>query len=75
MPAMNWRWVGKADPEAEYLALISYLPLKRFWMVPKFLVFTREVQQQLAGSRGLVGYSLLARHSFGEILDFIGLGR
>ena len=61
MPILKWRSFREASPEREYIALISYLPLKRFWMVPKFLAFTLEVQRQLAGSRGLVGYSLVAR--------------
>jgi hypothetical protein len=61
MPAVRWKSFLDASPEREYVALISYLPLKRLWMVPKFWAFTRRVQEQLAGSHGLVGYSLSAR--------------
>ena len=61
MPAVRWKSFLDASPEREYVALISYLPLKRLWMVPKFWAFTRRVQEQLARSHGLVGYSLSAR--------------
>ena len=60
MPEMKWKSFSKISPEREYLALISYLPLKSFWKIPKFLGYTRAIQSQLNRSRGLVGYSLLA---------------
>jgi hypothetical protein len=53
-------WKGFATPwdGKDYVALLSYLPLKQYWMIPKFLRLTRETQQQLAKSNGLVGYSV-----------------
>ncbi len=60
MPEIKWRSFAKPSPDREYLALISYLPLKSFWKIPKFLLYTRGVETQLKESRGLIGYSLLA---------------
>jgi hypothetical protein len=60
MAEIKWESFAKASPDREYLALISYLPLKRFWMIPKFLIYMRAIQNQLRESRGLIGYSLLA---------------
>jgi hypothetical protein len=60
-------WKSFAIPQAgkDYLALLSYLPLKQYRMIPKFLQLTGETRQQLAKAGGLVGYSvgaeLLAR--------------
>jgi quinol monooxygenase YgiN len=61
MPASPWRSFGKAEPEREYLVLLSYLPLKSFWRMPAFLLGTAGVMKQLAAAPGLIGYSLLAR--------------
>ena len=60
MPEIKWRSFAKASHDREYLALISYLPLKSLWKLPKFLFFTRANQTQLKESRGLIGYSFLA---------------
>lgn len=60
MPELKWKSFATPDPEREYLALISYLPLKSFWKIPKFLIYTRAIEIQLKKSEGLIGYSLLA---------------
>ena len=60
MPELKWRSFAQARPQREYLTLISYLPLKSLWKLPKFLLFTRANQTQLMESRGLIGYSFLA---------------
>ncbi|MGH7808386.1 MAG: DUF3291 domain-containing protein [Thermodesulfobacteriota bacterium] len=60
MPEIKWKSFAKASHDREYLALISYLPLKSLWKLPKFLLFTRANQTQLKESRGLIGYSFLA---------------
>jgi len=60
MPPRPWQSFRKPDPNQEYLALLSYLPLKHFWMIPKFLIYVFETQKQLSQSEGLIGYSLLA---------------
>src|SRR5579872_3276076 len=44
----------------DFLALVSFLPLKRYRLIPKFLLLSGETRQQLARCRGLVGYSMRA---------------
>ncbi len=61
MPALRWRSFRKAEPDREYLVLLSELPLQSYRALPRFLRFTRQVQRQLKTASGLVGYSLLAR--------------
>jgi heme-degrading monooxygenase HmoA len=61
MPALPWQSVNPPDPEREYVALASFLPLKRFAATIRFFRSVRAVQGQLASARGLVGYSLLAK--------------
>lgn len=62
---MPWRAFGTPQPDLEYAALLSYLPLKSIWRVPSFMVYTVRVMRQLASAEGLVGYSLLA-HPFAK---------
>lgn len=61
MPASPWRSVKAADPKREYLVLLSFLPLKRLWRVPLFLVQASRITRQLERSPGVIGYSLNAR--------------
>jgi len=61
MPASPWRTVGSLGPDREAVALLSYLPLKSFWRLPAFVLYTVQVMKQLASARGLLGYSLLGR--------------
>jgi len=62
MPEIKWTPVGKVKPapEREYITLISYLPLKTHFIIPKFMYLTGQIQTQLAGSEGAFGYSLIA---------------
>ena len=61
MPDLPWRARRPADPDTDYVALLTYLPLRRFRTLPAFTRFILAVQGQLAGAGGLVGYSLRAR--------------
>jgi quinol monooxygenase YgiN len=61
MPASPWRSFRKADPEREYLALLSFLPLKSFWSFPAFARGTLGIMKQLGAAEGLIAYSVLAR--------------
>jgi quinol monooxygenase YgiN len=61
MATLPWKSSTRADPERQYLALLSYLPVKRGWRIPWFLLHTVRVMGQLRKSKGLVGYSLYAR--------------
>lgn len=61
MPASPWRTFGASDPNGEYLALLSYLPLKSYWRIPHFFLYTAQVTKQLTSAEGMLGYSVLAR--------------
>src|ERR1700726_3748757 len=61
MPATPWRTFGAPEPERDYIALLSYLPLKSYWRIPHFLFYTAQVVKQLASAQGMLGYSVLAR--------------
>ena len=61
MPDLPWRARRPADPDTDYVALLTYLPLRRFRTLPAFIRFILAVQGQLAGAGGLVGYALRAR--------------
>lgn len=61
MPASPWRTFGSPDPNGDFVALLSYLPLKNYSWVFPFLVYTSQVMKQLGSAKGLLGYSLLAR--------------
>lgn len=61
MPASPWRRFGFPDPNADVPVLLSYLPLKSYWRVPPFFLYTMQVMKQLASAQGVLGYSLLAR--------------
>jgi quinol monooxygenase YgiN len=61
MPASPWRTFGSPDSNSDFVALLSYLPLKSYWRVPSFVFYTAQVMKQLASAQGLLGYSLLAR--------------
>jgi hypothetical protein len=61
MPAFPWKTFLAPEPGREYLALLSFLPLKHYRTVPKFFWLTIQTQRQLSQSKGLIGYSLLAQ--------------
>jgi quinol monooxygenase YgiN len=61
MPATPWRKFGSPDPNRDFIALLSYLPLKSYWRVPPFFLYSAQVMKQLASAQGLLGYSVLAR--------------
>ena len=61
MPASPWRTFGSPNPNSDFVALLSYLPLKSYWRVFPFVFYTVQVVKQLESAQGLVGYSLLAR--------------
>ena len=65
MPASPWRTFGSTDLNGDFVALLSYLPLKSYWRVPPFFLYTVQVMKQLASAQGLLGYSVLA-HPFAK---------
>jgi hypothetical protein len=56
-----WKSLQPIDANREYLALLSYLPLKQYSKIPAFMRFTFGIQKQLAGTPGVIGYSLRAQ--------------
>ena len=67
MVDLPWQSVHPADHQRQYLALLSYLPLKGYRKMWMFSRHVRAIRRQLAGTPGLIGYSLrakLLRHRF-----------
>jgi len=56
-----WQTLKPADAGRNYLALLSYLPLKKYRALPAFLRFTFQIQKQLQSAPGIIGYSLRAK--------------
>ena len=61
MPASPWRSRAPVAPGLEYLAMATFLPLRSYRTIPRFLRLTSSVVRQLERTDGLVGYSLLAQ--------------
>lgn len=60
MPALPWVSRQPINPDAEYVAMASRLPLRRYRALPGFLRDAMVIRRQLATSAGLVGYALNA---------------
>jgi heme-degrading monooxygenase HmoA len=58
-----WRSLSTPDRGREYLALLSYLPLKGFRKLLTLQRQSSKVGRQLAETHGLVGYSFRAKLS------------
>ena len=56
-----WKALAPADENGEYLALLSYLPLKHYRAIPQFIRFSIQIQKQLRDTPGVIGYSLRAK--------------
>lgn len=61
-PPTPWKSFADAQPDRDYLLLLTHLPVRRLSKLPLFLRYVRKIQHQLdAAPDGLVGYSLLAK--------------
>jgi hypothetical protein len=58
---MPWKALAAVDKNREYIALLSYLPLKSYGKLFAFFRFTFQIQGQLAASPGALGYALRAQ--------------
>ena len=56
-----WRQFTSPRADDEYVAMVTYFLLHRFRDMPRFNLYTKRVQRQLAESAGLVGYALGAK--------------
>jgi len=61
MPETPWRTFRAPNPNGDFVALLSYLPLKSYGGVFTLAIYAAQVIKQLGTADGLVGYSLLAR--------------
>jgi heme-degrading monooxygenase HmoA len=58
VPALPWTAKTAPDAEATYVVMGTYLPLRGYRFIPRFLAETMKIRRQLAGADGLVGYAL-----------------
>lgn len=61
MPPVPWKRITVPNGISEYLALLSFLPLKHYRTIPLFFWLTFQTQRQLSHAQGLIGYSLQAQ--------------
>ena len=62
MPAVSWTNPHNIapEPESEYIAMITYLPVAGYSKLPMFFMHVSAVQGQLASAKGLLGYMMRA---------------
>lgn len=60
MPALPWLERQPIDPQHQYVAMASRLPLTSYRSIPGFLRDTMRIRRQLGQATGLVGYTLNA---------------
>ena len=65
MAELPWKSLARPVPDGEYVAMLTYLPLRSFSNLPKFFYYTGRIQSQLKSAPGLIGYSLVA-HVFAK---------
>jgi heme-degrading monooxygenase HmoA len=70
MPAQPWSARSTPDPDATYMVMGTFLPLRGYRFIPRFLAQTMQIRRQLAAAEGLVGYALdahLLRKEFSTV--------
>ncbi len=58
MAPLPWKSFSKPIEGREYVALLTFLPLKHFRTLPQFMLLTLQTRRQLARSKGLLGYAM-----------------
>jgi len=56
-----WKTLAPPDNGREYVALLSYLPLRGYRNIPLFFRFTSQINRQLRATPGAIGYSMRAK--------------
>ena len=56
-----WKALESVEDGREYLALLSYLPLRSYAKIPAFLRFTFQIHGQMRNTPGAIGYALRAK--------------
>ncbi len=59
MPA--WKHLSTVRPDQGYLAMLTYIGLKKYRTIARFLGHSNRVEAQLSKTKGLIGYSLRAK--------------
>lgn len=60
MPTIPWKNYSNVVPDKEYLAVLTYLSLKRYRTIPRFHGYTMQIRKQLEEAEGVMGYALKA---------------
>ncbi|MEX2599858.1 MAG: hypothetical protein WD533_09415, partial [Dehalococcoidia bacterium] len=60
MPDLTSPTLPNLAPDREYVVMASLLPLRRLWLLPRFMRYTLAIRKQLNESQGLAWYSLRA---------------
>ena len=61
MPTFAWHRTDEVEPGRSYTALLGYVQLKSFSMLPRFAWYGLQIERQLKQTAGLVGYKLGAK--------------
>ena len=61
VPASPWTSRTTPDPETTYVVMGTFLPLRGYRYIPRFLADAMKVRRQLAQTDGLIGYALDAK--------------
>lgn len=56
-----WRMIAAVERDREYVALLSYLPLRRYSKIPAFFRYTLQIQRQMSKTPGAIGYGMRAK--------------
>ncbi len=56
-----WKVIAAANMNREYVALLSYLPLRAYSKIPAFFRYTLEIQRQMNKTPGAIGYRMRAK--------------
>jgi hypothetical protein len=56
-----WKAIAAVDVKREYVALLSYLPLRNYSKIPAFFRYALQIQGQLRKTSGVIGYTMRAR--------------
>jgi hypothetical protein len=56
-----WKALGPIDEGRDYIAMVSYLPLRGYSKIPLFMRYTARIHRQLRETPGAIGYALRAK--------------
>lgn len=56
-----WKSLAPVESGREYIALLSYLPLRHYSKLPMFFRYSAKINGQLRATPGAIGYSMRAK--------------